>query len=81
MIDTKFDVISIDPEILGGTPVFRGTRVPIDTLFFHLEEGITLDEFLDDFPTVSREQAVSLLELAESLITQQASLIRDENFA
>ena len=52
------DVINIDPDILGGTPVFRGTRVPIDSLFDHLEDGVSLDEFLDDFPSVGREQAV-----------------------
>jgi len=48
-------VINIDPEILGGTPVFSGTRVPIESVFDHLEEGVSLDEFLDDFPTVTRE--------------------------
>lgn len=53
-------VINIDPEILGGTPVFSGTRVPIESLFDHLEDGVSLDEFLDDFPTVSREQAVEV---------------------
>ncbi len=55
------NVINIDPEILGGTPVFRGTRVPIESLFDHLEEGVSLDEFLDDFPTVSREQALAIV--------------------
>ena len=55
------DVINIDPDILGGTPVFRGTRVPIDSLFDHLEDGVSLDEFLDDFPSVGREQAVELM--------------------
>lgn len=62
-------VIKIDPEILGGTPVFNGTRVPIESLFDHLEEGVSLDEFLDDFPTVSREQAVEVLEMAEQVLT------------
>ncbi|HEY4612672.1 MAG TPA: DUF433 domain-containing protein [Bacteroidota bacterium] len=51
-------VIHTDPEILGGTPVFRGTRVPIQNLFDYLEGGETLDEFLDDFPSVTREQAL-----------------------
>lgn len=51
-------VIHTDPEILGGTPVFRGTRVLIQNLFDYLEGGETLDEFLDDFPSVTREQAL-----------------------
>jgi len=58
------DYISIDQVILGGQPVFKGTRVPIETLFLHLETGVSLDEFLEDFPTVSKEQAISVLEIA-----------------
>ena len=54
-------VINIDPEILGGTPVFDGTRVPIESLFDHLEGGVSLDEFLDDFLTVTRNQAIEVL--------------------
>lgn len=54
--------ISIDPEVMSGVPVFHGTRVPVDTLIENLEAGLTLDEFLDNFPTVSRDQAVQLLE-------------------
>ena len=54
-------VIENNPEILGGTAVFAGTRVPVRILMEHLEAGDSLDEFLDDFPTVTREQAVSLL--------------------
>ncbi len=65
------DIINIDREILGGVPVFKGTRVPIETLFVHLEKGISLDEFLDDFPTVSREQAVAVLELAVRILTSK----------
>jgi len=65
----RSSVINIDPEILGGTPVFRGTRVPIETLFDHLEDGVSLDEFLEDFPTVSKEQAIELLELAGEVLT------------
>ena len=57
-------IINRDPEILGGTPVFMGTRVPVKAIFDYLEAGDDLDEFLDDFPSVSREQALSLLELA-----------------
>ncbi|WP_114777641.1 DUF433 domain-containing protein [Botryobacter ruber] len=55
------DYIHTDPEILGGQPVFKGTRVPVETLFLHLEKGISLDEFLEDFPTVSKEQAIAVL--------------------
>lgn len=57
-------VVSVDPEVMSGAPVFRGTRVPIQTLLDHLEAGESLEVFLADFPTVSRQQAVRLLELA-----------------
>ena len=56
--------INIDPEILGGTPVFAGTRVPIESLFDHLEDGVSLDDFLDDFPTVERHQATTIMNTA-----------------
>ena len=65
------DVISIDKEILGGSPVFKGTRVPLETLFVHLEKGISLNEFLEDFPTVTREQAVAVLEIAEKIVSSK----------
>lgn len=55
-------VVSIDPEVQGGTPCFVGTRVPIKALFEYLEAGDSLDVFLDQFPTVSRDQAITLLE-------------------
>jgi uncharacterized protein (DUF433 family) len=58
-------VIHSDPDILGGTPVFVGTRVPIKTLLDYLEAGDPLDEFLEHFPSVKREQAIASLELAE----------------
>lgn len=61
--DLKF-VVHRDPEILGGTPVFVGTRVPVKTLLDYLESGDSLEVFLDEFPSVSREQAVAALELA-----------------
>jgi len=64
-------IISKNPEVLGGTPVFAGTRVPIETLFDHLEDGIPLDEFLDDFPTVTKEQAVALLEVANKILNSK----------
>ena len=54
-------VVHRDPEILDGTPVFVGTRVPVDTLTDHLAGGISLDEFLEDFPSVQREQAIAFL--------------------
>ena len=62
------EVIGKDPDILGGTPVFRGTRVPFQALLDYLEGGQTLAEFLDDFPTVSRQAAIAALELAKSLV-------------
>lgn len=54
-------LINVDPEILGGEPVFMGTRVPVASLWDHLIAGVSLDEFLDDFPSVSRDQAIRLL--------------------
>jgi uncharacterized protein (DUF433 family) len=57
-------IVHRDPEIMGGTPVFRGTRVPLRSLFDYLEGGDTLDEFLRQFPSVRREQAIALLDLA-----------------
>ena len=65
------DIIVKDEEILGGTPVFRGTRVPFQALLDYLEGGQTLDEFLDDFPTVTKNAAVEALELAKSLLVSQ----------
>ena len=62
-------VIVGDPEILGGTPCFRGTRVPVESLIDYLEAGDTLGEFLDNFPSVSREAAVAALEEAKALLT------------
>jgi len=55
-----------DPEILGGRPVFTGTRVPVDSLVVHLRKGVTLSDFLEDFPSVSREQAEAFLALSET---------------
>ena len=65
------NVIIRDPEVLGGTPVFRGTRVPFQALLDYLEGGQTLSEFLDDFPTVTRDAAVSALEHAKSLVVSE----------
>ena len=61
------------PEIMSGAPVFTGTRVPVHTLMDHLASGIPLDEFLDDFPTVRRTQAVAFLELAEEAVLTLAA--------
>lgn len=61
-------VIIQDPEILSGEPVFRGTRVPFQTLLDYLEGGDTLDEFLEQYPGVSREQAIAALEEAKALV-------------
>ena len=66
-------VIHIDPEILGGTPVFVGTRVPAQALIDYLEGGHPLDEFLDDFPSVTREQAIAALELARDAFLRAAA--------
>lgn len=64
-------VVVSDPEIMGGTPCFRGTRVPIDSLIDYLEAGDSLDEFLDNFPSVSREAAIAVLEEAKALLTSR----------
>ena len=73
-------VILIDPEILGGTPVFVGTRVPIKNLFDYLATGESVDEFIYDFDTVRKEQAVSVLNLSKQLVETSASFLY-ENIA
>ena len=65
------DVIVKDPEILGGMPVFRGTRVPFKNLLDYLEGGHTLDEFLEQFPSVTRGAAIAVLEHAKELVIAQ----------
>jgi uncharacterized protein (DUF433 family) len=62
--------ITSDPEILSGETVFRGTRVPVAALLNNLEAGLTLDEFIDNFPTVTREQAIQVLEFAKETLTR-----------
>jgi uncharacterized protein (DUF433 family) len=69
---TTRPVVHSDPEILGGTPVFVGTRVPLRNLIDYLEGGHSLDEFLDDFPSVSRDQAIAALEAAHEVLTASA---------
>lgn len=61
---TLADVTSADPNVLFGKPVFKGTRVPVQSLFWHLEKGIALEEFLSDFPSVTRKQAEAVIEWA-----------------
>jgi len=65
-------VVHSDPDVLGGTPVFVGTRVPVQSLFDYLEGGETLDEFLRQFPTVKREQALAALEMARDSVLSSA---------
>ena len=60
--------ITIDPGVISGTPVFRGTRVSVDALISNLEAGLSLDEFLNNFPTVTREQALQVLEFSKSTL-------------
>jgi uncharacterized protein (DUF433 family) len=71
-MSAAIQVIHSDPDILGGTPVFVGTRVPVRTLLDYLEAGEPLAEFLEDFPSVSREQAVAALRLAGEALTAHA---------
>ena len=67
------DLINVDPDVLGGTPVFKGTRVPVKTLFEYLEKDYALDEFLECFPSVTREMACNVLECSEAaLLTTEA---------
>ncbi len=75
----QYGAINIDPETMGGTAVFTGTRVPIQAIFDYIETGETLEEFLENFPTVSHEQALEVLEKAKRSITSEKFL--NENFA
>ena len=67
----RSQIVHSNPKILGGTPVFVGTRVPVQTLLVYLEKGETLEEFLENFPTVTREQAIGLLEEAGRALLAQ----------
>ena len=73
-------IITIDAEILGGTPVFSGTRVPIRNLFDYLSTGETIEGFLEDFESVKRSQVIKLLQFSHNLVQQSTSLL-NENFA
>ena len=66
--------ITIDPEILGGTPVFRGTRVPVEALLSNLEAGVSIEEFLENFPTVSREQVLEVIKFSGTTIRRLLKL-------
>jgi len=70
------DLVHCDPEIMGGAPVFVGTRVPVRGLFDHLKAGDSLDVFLDDFPSVSREQAVAALDFVQEVLLDHARTSR-----
>ena len=71
-MSATFPPVHSDPDILGGTPVFVGTRVPARSLLDYLEAGDSLDEFLEDFPSVTREQAVAALEFAKQALVDRA---------
>ena len=73
-------VINIDPEILGGTPVFFGTRVPIKNLFDYLETGDSIEVFLEDFEGVNKDQVIKVLEMSQKLIESSPNIL-NENFA
>lgn len=75
-MSTKPPVVHSDPGILGGTPVFVGTRVPVKNLYDYLAGGDSLDDFLEDFPSVTREQAVAALELAREMTEAHAAVAR-----
>ena len=77
--DINYSAINIDPETMGGTPVFARARVTIQSLFDYIETGETLDEFLENFPTVRKENAIEVLEMAKHTLTTEKIL--HENFA
>jgi uncharacterized protein (DUF433 family) len=70
---TESNIIYSDPELMGGTPVFKGTRVPIKNLIDYLEAGDSLDIFLEHFPSVTRQNAISVLELAKEMLIADAN--------
>lgn len=75
----NYGAINIDPETMSGTPVFTGTRVPIQTLFDYIEGGDNLAEFLDDYPMVTKDAVIQVLEMAKRTLTTEKVL--NENFA
>jgi uncharacterized protein (DUF433 family) len=70
-------IIIVDPEILSGIPVFNGTRVPVKNFYDYIETGETLDSFLIDFPSVSREQVILLLETSQKLLTKSYEILNE----
>jgi len=66
--------ITVDPDILGGTPVFRGTRVPVEALLSNLEAGVSIEDFLENFPTVSREQVLEMIKFSGTTIRRLLKL-------
>lgn len=75
----NYGAINIDPETMGGTPVFTGTRVPVQALFDYIEGGETIDDFLENFPSVKKEYAIQVLQMASQTMTTEKVL--NENFA
>ena len=69
----KFLPITIDPDIVSGAPVFKGTRVPVEALLTNLEAGLSLDAFLQNFPTVTRQQAIQVLEFSKSKLSDPSA--------
>ena len=74
----KYGAVSIDPETMGGTPVFVGSRVPVQTLFDYLEGGDSLEDFLDDYPDIKKGQVIEVLEMAKQTITTDNTLLSSE---
>ncbi len=70
-------IINIDREILGGTPVFNGTRVPIKNLFDYLETGETIEDFLNDFEGVKKEQVIKVLEISQKLVNSSSEILNE----
>lgn len=66
------EIIQSNPEVLGGTPVFTGTRVPVRSFFDHLEAGDSIDDFLEGFPSVRRDQVIALLEISQERVLEPA---------
>jgi uncharacterized protein (DUF433 family) len=73
MASTQSPIVSRDPEVMSGTPVFTGTRVPVQTLLDYLEGGDSIDDFLEGFPSVTRSQAVAFLEEGKALLVARVS--------
>jgi uncharacterized protein (DUF433 family) len=77
----KFLPITIDPDIVSGVPVFKGTRVPVEALLTNLEAGLSLDEFIENFPTVTRQQAIQVLEFSKSTLLRLAKSAKSSRYS